>query len=168
MPASPRLGGGRAWYTPCRDMHVPEWRSVPSAARWAPGSESLAPPGWSRPVPPWFGEDARRRLRCTRSHGRRWFPGFPASPSSAHTSPPVGDAQRCSRACVLWETLLPSLLCSAKTAYRPSRGPSRSRSSLRPCRPRVLVGGSTRRGRGPCRRELWSRGGLPAECSAPR
>ena len=58
---------------------------------WASGSESLAP------VLPWCGDDARRRLRCTRSHGRHWFPGFPASPPPARTSFQAGGARRCSR-----------------------------------------------------------------------
>ena len=167
VPASPHPGSGQAWYTPYRDTVVPESRSVPVAAGGAPGSESLAPPGWSRPVPLWFGEDARRRLRCTWSHGRRWFPGFPASAPPARTSFQAGGARRCSRVRLPWKTLLPSLLCSAKTAYRPSGGPSRSRLSLRPCRPRILREGSTRRGGGPFLRELCSRGGLPTECSAP-
>ncbi len=122
---------------------IPTWRSVPVAAGWASGSESLAP------VLPWFGDDARRRLRCTRSHGRRWFPGFPASPPPACTSLPAGEARRRSRARVSWKTVRPLLLCSAKTASRPSGVPSRSRLSLRTCRPRILREGSTRRGYGP-------------------
>jgi len=154
VPASPHPDDGRAWCTPCRDMAVPEWRSVPSAARWAPGSESLAPPEWSRHVPPWFGDDARLHLRCTRSHGRRWFPGFPASPPPARTSPQAGGARRHARARLSWKTLMPSLLCSAKTASRPSRVPSRSRLSLCTCRPRVVMDASARRGGGPVRGEL--------------
>ena len=128
---------------------------------WASGSESLAP------VLPWCGEDARRRLRCTRSHGRRWFPGFPASPPPARPSLPAGEAGRRSRARLSWKTVRPSLLCSAQTAYRPSGVPLRSRLSRRTCRPRVVLDGSTRRGGGPFLWELWSRGGLPAACSAP-
>jgi hypothetical protein len=121
---------------------------VPVAAELAQGSESLAP------ILPWFGDDARRRLRCTRSHGRPWFPGFPASPPPARPSLPAGEARRRSRARGLGETLIPSLLGSAQTASRPSGVPSRSRLSRRTCRPRVLRAGSTRRGGGPFLGEL--------------
>jgi hypothetical protein len=148
-------------------MHGPEWRAVPVAAGWAPGSESLALPGCSLPVPPWCGDDARRRLRGTRSHGQSWCPGFPVAWLPAHTCLPAGDVRRRARVRWLGKVGRPSLLCSAQTASRPSGDPSRSRSSLRPCRPRVLLDGSTRRGGGPFQRELWARGGLPPECSPP-
>ncbi len=148
-------------------MHVPAWRAVPGAAGGAPGSASLAPPGCSRPVPPWCGADARRRLRCTRSRGRCWFPGVPVSLLPAHTCLPAGDVRRRARVRWVGKVVRPALLCSAKTAERPSGDPARSRSSLRPWRPRVWMEGSTRRGGGPCQRALWSRGGLPPEGSPP-
>jgi hypothetical protein len=148
-------------------MYVPAWRSVPVAAGWAPGSESLAPPGGSRPVPPCCGDDARRRLRCPRSLGRWWVPGFPVFVLPAHPCLPAGDVRRRARVRWLGKGGKPSLLCSAKTASRPSGDPSRSRSSRRTWRPRVLRDGSTRRGGGPFQRALWSRGGLPPECSPP-
>jgi hypothetical protein len=145
VPASLHPGEGRAGCTPCRDTAVPEWRSVPVAAGRGQGSESLAP------ILPWCGDDARLHLRGTRSHGRRWFPGLPAPLLPARTSPQAGDARRRPRARWLWKTLLLSLRCSTKTASRPSGVPSRSRLSLRTCRPRILLDGSTRRGGGPCR-----------------
>jgi hypothetical protein len=134
---------------------VPGWRAVPVAAGRGPGAASRAP------VLPWCGDDARRRRCCTRSHGRQCCPGVAASPPAARPSLPAGGARRRSRACWLWKTWRPSLLGAAQTASRPSGGPARSRLSLRPCRPRVLVEGATRRGGGPFLGELGSRGGRP-------
>jgi hypothetical protein len=66
---------------------------------------------------------------------------------------------------------MPSLLGSAKTASRSSTVPSRSRLSLCPCRPRVVLDGSARRGGGPFRGSFGHAVDSPQSpwrCTAPR
>ena len=62
-------------------------RSDPIVTGWAAGAESRAlPSSRARCAQSWFGGDARRPLRYTRSCGRSQFPGFPAQrlPTSTH------------------------------------------------------------------------------------